>query len=326
MVGSKNERVYGANLTNDLSGGSFPEAYGAWSRVRGVPLTDFVPINRAQRQAVYEVSPAARELRESLEDPANVWSQTGCPTVGVCGDFAGGWEVWALRDAAARAGHFATEAEFQAFFARLAGEIEAGCDAGQLQCAPNLPPSLQPVLRARVGDTLQSAFYWLGQLPVNSTYYVLYGRDYMFAVPDADRAILQQGMTGVAATDDLAAAQLADRQSVHWFYASLERFFPVLFLFLLALSVLGLILGAVWRRERPRRLELCVLSAALGVAIATRLVLFAVIDTTQYLVDPRYHYATRTLLLALAAIGAINLVHVVGTHRTLRSSAGLPQK
>jgi hypothetical protein len=323
LIGAKNERVYGVNLTNDLSEGAFPRAYAAWSRVRGVPLTDYVPVNRAQREAVYQVSAAARELRATLEDPANVWNQQGCPTLGVCGDFAGGWEVWAFRDAALRAGHFDNEVDYQAFFDTLADEINEACDSGQLTCAPSLPASIQPLLRASIVPTLRSAVYWLGQLPVNDTYYTPLDSRYLFAVPDADRAILQQGIIGVAGTDSQAQAQLSARESWQWVYELLGWLFIGLFLVMLTASALGLALGMWWRKERSRNIPLWILSSSLAIAIATRLILFGVIDTTQYLVDPRYHYPTRLFLLALAAIGTIHCAQVIRTHILVRRAGGV---
>ena len=49
-VADRNQEVYGVRLTNDSGDGEFARAYGAWSRIRGVPLTPEVPINAAQRR------------------------------------------------------------------------------------------------------------------------------------------------------------------------------------------------------------------------------------------------------------------------------------
>jgi hypothetical protein len=326
LVGMKNESAYGVNLTNDISGGTFPQAYGAWSRVRGVPLTDFVPINRAQREVVYAVSAAARELEPSMEDPANVWNQQGCSTLGVCGDYAGGWELWALRDAAARAGHFGDESDFQAFFGTLAQQINDACNSAQLDCAPQLTPAMQPLLRASLAPTVRSAVHWLGQLPANDFYDTLVQPRLLFTMPDTERAVLQQGIIGVADTDAQELAQVVERASWQWVYAGLATLFRVLFVLLLAASMVGLVLGIFWRKDRPRSVPLWILSGSFAIALATRLLMFAVLDTTQYLVDPRYHYASRTFLLALVAIGTINLYDVVVSHvrvrRQLRGRAG----
>ena len=44
--------------------------------------------------------------------------------------------MWALRDAVAAAGHYASGHHANAFYRRLAGEINAACDDGSLSCLP----------------------------------------------------------------------------------------------------------------------------------------------------------------------------------------------
>ena len=208
LVAARNESSYGVNLTSDFASGGFPRAYAAWSRIRGTPtetlaLQQYVPINVTQREAAAGVSAAARELQPVLTDPAFVASAngSGCVTLHVCDDFAGGWTPWAIREAARLVGHADTEQEFQAFFGRVADEINAACGDGRLTCAADLPAAAQPFLRAQAGATLQSALYWLGQLPVNSDYYAWSFDDQEpFPLSATDRAILQQGVTGVPAT------------------------------------------------------------------------------------------------------------------------------
>ncbi|MGY1604098.1 hypothetical protein [Geodermatophilus sp. SYSU D00815] len=98
LVTDRNERAYGVGVTTDWAQGSFLDAYAQWQRVDAGPVPDRVPISEAQREAVYEVSPAARLLAPSLEDPANGWRVFGCTTPPDC-DYAGGWMPWALRTA-----------------------------------------------------------------------------------------------------------------------------------------------------------------------------------------------------------------------------------
>jgi hypothetical protein len=325
-VGWKNEQTYGANLITDFASGAFVDAYTDWSRVRGVELEPYVPINRAQRELVYSISSAARELEPTLDGLPNAWIGFGCASVNVCDDFAGGWTSWAIRDAAAAAGHFDNEVEFQAFFTRLDAEINAACDNGELDCAVKLPPSVQPLFRAPLGATVRSAAYWFAQLPFNSLYYNFSDDQPVPPIPDGERATLRQAISGVPETDADAAAAAAQQQSRLWIYEWWGRLFVVLFGVLLVLSVVGLVLGFRWRKDRPRNRALWVLSAALIAGIVARLVLLAVVDTTLFALDPKYHYPTRTFLLAVAAIGAANLVFVVRRHhaRAVRDGAAAP--
>ena len=148
LVRAENEARYGLALDNDMAEGTFLRAYADWSRVEAGPRQYRIPITAEQRAAVYPVSPAARDLRPVLEAPDNGWRSFGCADLSAGCDFAGGWMVWALRDAAAAAGHFGSAVEAQRFFSRLSQEIVAACDDGTLTCAQELPASLQPLQRA----------------------------------------------------------------------------------------------------------------------------------------------------------------------------------
>ena len=314
VVARNNQRSYGVAITTDLASGAFPKAYAAWSRVRGVPLTDFVPINRAQRMAVYPLSAAARELQPRLEDPANGWAQWGCARMQICDDFPGGAAIWVFRDAAYFSGNFRNERAFQAFFTRLADEINHACDTHQLTCSRKLPPSMQPLDRTSLGALVTASIDSLRILPTDPTFYSVYGPAGVNTVPDWQRAMIAVGMSGgpsSQAAADAAAQRFLGRA---WIYRGIGDVHRLLFQMLLVLAAVGFVLSLLWRKDRARNVALWVLSASLIAGIAVRLVLVAVINTTQFTGDVRFHYATRTFYLALAAIGAVNLVKVVRAH------------
>jgi hypothetical protein len=62
-----------------------------------------------------------------------------------CGDIAGGYYLWALRDAAATQGAHKSAAAAQVYYEQMAIEIEQACDTGRLQCANWLPPLIPPI-------------------------------------------------------------------------------------------------------------------------------------------------------------------------------------
>ena len=156
----ENANHYGVGLTNDVSAGAYARAYADWADVdAGAPIAQ-VPINAAQRAAVYAISPAANELSAELESPANHWRATSCRAAGICADFGGAWEVWALRQAAADAGHFGSETAVQSYFGQIADDIETACSQGRLSCETHLPPSLEPFQHATLSGVWDA--YWRG--------------------------------------------------------------------------------------------------------------------------------------------------------------------
>ncbi|NJN60318.1 MAG: hypothetical protein HC795_01160 [Coleofasciculaceae cyanobacterium RL_1_1] len=116
-----------------------------------------VPVPASARAAIYDHSPAFRELRPALEVPPNTgWRSQSCAE-GICDDYAGGFFFWALRDAAAAAGYYETPDRAAAFYRQLAAEINAACDDGVLRCRSGLW-GMVPALR------WQTIPRWLGSM------------------------------------------------------------------------------------------------------------------------------------------------------------------
>ena len=168
LIAGIDDAVYGVFRTNDFQHGPFPDAFGALSRIQQNHWQRYVPVPRDARERAYSVSDAARELKPFLEgDLARYWIPIGCTNHPIpdCDDFQSGWFVWALRDAAAAAGHYVSATDADRFYRRLADEINAACDAQTVPCgAPRsglLPPFrsdyIHPILtsiRHVVDDTV----------------------------------------------------------------------------------------------------------------------------------------------------------------------------
>ena len=143
-----NERWHGVRIADDYSEGSFAEAMTLWAAVSVPGDGGFPYITAAHRVAVYEVSPTARRLTDELENMESFWIDHSCRqlegTVNVCEDY-GPYAVWAIRDAAVRAG-VDSPASFQDFFGAVADEIERACASGALECRPSgLAPGIPRV-------------------------------------------------------------------------------------------------------------------------------------------------------------------------------------
>ena len=131
-----NGTYYHAPISVDVKDGSFPRAYGALMRLTPARWNPEVPVARETRLRAYEVSPAFAVLRPYLEGAVgDAWAQFGWPAEapGTAGrEIRGGWFQWALREAAARAGYYHDAATADAYWAQVAREINAACDAHRI--------------------------------------------------------------------------------------------------------------------------------------------------------------------------------------------------
>jgi len=148
----KNKVHYGVSVTTELSDPGFQAAFGAMTRLDAERHHPYVPITRKAMKEAAVVSPRFGEIYPFLEKQLDGkgWSQYGCSWMGVCEEIAGGWMVWAFRDAASKAGKHADAREAAAFYAQMAKELRSACAAGTVRCSKN--PSgnvLAPPLQAR---------------------------------------------------------------------------------------------------------------------------------------------------------------------------------
>jgi hypothetical protein len=138
-----NRSVYGLAITSDLQAPGYLAANRSLLSIEHASPRRYVPVPREVRARAYAVSPAFRELRPFLEGPG--WGRNAsCVIVHVCDDLAGGWFLWIFREAAAAAGHMQSAPEADAYFARIASEIDGACARGELRCHPVLLPFLHP--------------------------------------------------------------------------------------------------------------------------------------------------------------------------------------
>lgn len=144
-VCSLNARHYGWFGTVEFRAAEFKAAYGSLLRVRTGPELPLVAVTRQMRAAAYTVSPAFAELRPHFEGPVgDHWADTE-HFPGDERQIRAGWFMWALRDAAAAAGHAHSAGEALAFYQRIADELNAACDAGRIPASPRRQGFLPPL-------------------------------------------------------------------------------------------------------------------------------------------------------------------------------------
>ncbi len=160
LLRAVNRHAYGAPITVDVRDGAFPAAYGALLRLTPDHFAPRVPVSRDVRLRAYAVSPALAELRPQLEgDVGRRWaevSQGAEPDAATVGEIQGGWFQWALRESAAAAGHYSTAAEANAYWARVAREVNAAADAGRLPAGPRRSGFVPPWNSARLAPFIRA--------------------------------------------------------------------------------------------------------------------------------------------------------------------------
>lgn len=171
-----NLRTYGGFVETEFTAREFNDAYGALLRVAPEQDVGRVPVSRATRQRLYPLSPAFRELQPALENPNNGWvCRTGyagyeCLLVAE-NEIPGTWFIWALRDAASSAGMHRSLPASREYYARLAREINAACDAGHLTCLPprsGFAPPLGLDTIPQVGESVRAALEYVAQFRLAS--------------------------------------------------------------------------------------------------------------------------------------------------------------
>lgn len=154
-----NWRVYGQYVGVDIKEQNFKAALAALQSVRVEEAISHVPVTDATMQEIYQVSPGFAELQDFFATTGLNWRKLGCwfyPWA--CNEIAGGWFIWALREAVASKGYYKTPAKAAAFYAKVAQEINQACADKRLSCSKSLT-AFMPEISQRdiknIPDTLQ---------------------------------------------------------------------------------------------------------------------------------------------------------------------------
>lgn len=288
QVADRNEAAYGTRVIADLAEGEIVRAYAEWQRVDVGEPVPLVPVTRAQLDAVFEVSPSAAELEPWLSGQLVAkWVDQRCgDTIDsrTC-EYSGSAFVWALREAATQTGHMRTGGDAQRYFATVADEIADACGR-DLPCAGAGIASMPPPSRIDEGELLPSLHRTTTYLfsfdeaePTETTW--AWG-DVPRTGGTADEFAAMVGpLRGVDGSVDshlAAERRAADRQQV---VAGLTDGYRWAARLGVVPALLGLVL-ALRRHGRADRWPVLAVAVVALVAVASRVVLLAVIDMTAF--------------------------------------------
>lgn len=162
-VGLVNRLAYGSFVVNEVKSASFQDALTMLEKASYADWKPYLPVPAAARAKLYRESPSFRLLQPFLDPPGgpSPWMRSGCeelPTA--CGDIAGGWFLWAFREAVFSAGQAESPRHAADFYRKVGAEVRAACNERRLTCARWLVPMVPPFTRSqafRFGDNLRAS-------------------------------------------------------------------------------------------------------------------------------------------------------------------------
>ncbi len=153
LIASINYHKYGKFEVVDFKGKAYSQALKSLNSVDVGPDLPHVPVSFDKRQEIYRVSPTFAQLKDYFEDKGKRWAAPGCAIYPwTCGDYAGGWFVWALRDAVASKGYYDSPEHAAEFYNNITKEIEAACDMGLIKCRANPIPFMPNVTMTQLKE------------------------------------------------------------------------------------------------------------------------------------------------------------------------------
>lgn len=135
-VSAYNHQKYGVDAVVEFKTPQFVAAYSSLTRVRAGNWLPVIPVSKAQRLQIYKVSPEFRKLKPYLEgDTGLAWAHSSEAVYPQYpGEIAGGWFMWAFRDAVQQAGYYKNGQTAMRYYATLASQVTAACSRHELRC------------------------------------------------------------------------------------------------------------------------------------------------------------------------------------------------
>ncbi len=295
-----NYHHYGLFVTSDFTTPGVLSAYGNLTRVQPNSFRRMVPVPKSARESAYEVSESFRQLRGYLEtDRGEVWRKASCSRTHICDDYAGGWFIWALRNAVNEAGYYESAPRTEAFYQQIGEEIATACENGEITCRePSwLGSGLAPVPRSEYLqpflNSLQDLADSLLREPLKLT---RYSWDYSLALNPSEGETDKEWRRRYFAKITREPADFIDRrqkpfnQSKDKIIFAIARIFRWGYPWFVGCGVVGLVVELYysWRYPYTRdSLGAWVMLLALSYLVV-RWVLFSYIDATSYPIKFRY--------------------------------------
>src|SRR2546423_2562264 len=128
---SANYATFHSFAKSDMSSPAFEKAFKALLRIRPTYSIRYIAVNMEALRLAYEVSPTFAQLKPQFEAiSGRNWTNPAFDTLGI--REYGPWFMWALRNMTANAGYYKDPVSTNAFYRKIAREINQACDEGRV--------------------------------------------------------------------------------------------------------------------------------------------------------------------------------------------------
>lgn len=283
-VYSANYAAFHSFAKSDLSSASFEKAFKALLRINPSHSRRFIAVNVEALRVAFEVSPTFAQLKPHFEAPTGrMWTNPAFDTLGIR-EF-GPWFMWALRNMTANAGYYKDPVSTNAFYRKVAREINQACDEGRIPSRLVVSSFLDPGALSRIRylprsiPPIAKLFLFRHQkvmvradtnlVPwMDSLYQEMVLRPPQPRIDDSNAVVIPNTISArlaVAVHNFIGASYVYVFIGLAW--AGLAAFVCLIFFF------------RRWRVSDPRITSLVLL----GTTIAVRLVFFSFLDATWWM-------------------------------------------
>jgi hypothetical protein len=148
-VYAANFRAFHSFAKSDMSSPAFEKAFKALLRIKSTYSLRYIAVNMEALRLAYEVSPAFAQLKPQFEAiGGRNWTNPTFDTLGI--REYGPWFMWAFRNMTANAGYYKDPASTNAFYRKIAREINQACDEGRVPSRLVVSSFLDPGAVARI--------------------------------------------------------------------------------------------------------------------------------------------------------------------------------
>lgn len=148
-VYSANYATFRSFAKSDLSSPSFEQAFKALLRIKSSYSLRYISVNVEALRMANEVSPTFAQLKPHFEALAGRdWTNPVFDTLGI--REYGPWFMWALRNMTAEAGYYKDPISTNAFYRKIAREINQACDEGRIRSRRVFSSFLDPGAVGRI--------------------------------------------------------------------------------------------------------------------------------------------------------------------------------